>query len=107
MTTETVLTALRGVKDPDLGQDLVALKFVKEKDITIQDGRVSVAIEMATPSPSKRDQVAASAREAIAALPGVSDVNVSTTFVVKSVSAPEHGAPPLPGVKNVITVGAG
>jgi ATP-binding protein involved in chromosome partitioning len=26
---------------------------------------------------------------------------------VKSVSAPEHGAPPLPGVKNVIAVGAG
>ena len=28
-------------------------------------------------------------------------------FVVRSVSAPEHGKPPLPGVKNVIAVGAG
>ena len=40
-------------------------------------------------------------------MPGVSDVAVTTTFVVKSVSAPEHGKPPLPGVKNVIAVGAG
>lgn len=107
MTTETVLTALRSVADPDLGQDLVALKFVKEKDITIQDGRVTVAIEMATPSPAKREQVATRVRDVVAGIPGVSDVSVSTTFVVKSVSAPEHGAPPLPGVKNVITVGAG
>ena len=29
------------------------------------------------------------------------------TFDVRSVSAPEHGKPPLPGVKNVIAVGAG
>jgi ATP-binding protein involved in chromosome partitioning len=34
-------------------------------------------------------------------------VSVATTFAVKSVSAPEQGKPPLPGVKNVIAVGAG
>src|SRR4051812_2045937 len=107
MTKEMVLDALRRVADPDLGADLVSLKFVKDKDITVEDGRVAVAIEMATPSPSKRDQVTAQAKEVLSALPGVQDVSVATTFVVKSVSAPEHGKPPLPGVKNVIAVGAG
>lgn len=107
MTREMVLDALKGVSDPDLGVDLVTLKFVKDKDITIEDGRVSVAIEMATPSPSKRDAVTARAKEVLSALSGVKDVSVATTFVVKSVSAPEHGKPPLPGVKNVIAVGAG
>ena len=102
-----VLDALKGVPDPDLGANLVALKFVKDKDITIEDGRVSVAIEMATPSPSKRDAVTARANEVLRALPGVQEVSVATTFAVKSVSAPEHGKPPLPGVKNVIAVGAG
>jgi ATP-binding protein involved in chromosome partitioning len=102
-----VLDALKRVTDPDLGADLVALKFVKDKDITIEDGHVSVAIEMATPSPSKRDAVTARAKEVLSALPGVQEVSVATTFVVKSVSAPEHGKPPLPGVKNVIAVGAG
>src|SRR6185436_17503246 len=106
MTTESVLTALRGVKDPDLGSDIVALKFVKEKDITIDGSRVAIAVEMATPSPSKREQVAARVKEAVAAL-GAAEVTVTTTFQVKSVSAPEHGKPPLPGLKNVIAVGAG
>ena len=107
MTMEMVLAALKSVMDPDLGVDLVTLKFVKEKDITIAGGRVSVAIEMATPSPSKRAIVAAQAREVLGAIPGAQDVSVTTSFVVKSVSAPEHGKPPLPGVKNVIAVGAG
>jgi ATP-binding protein involved in chromosome partitioning len=107
MTPQMVLDALKGVTDPDLGVDLVTLKFVKDKDISVDGGRVAVAIEAATPSPSKREAIAARVRDAVSALPGVSDVVVTTTFVVKSVSAPEHGKPPLPGVKNVIAVGAG
>ena len=106
MTTEMVLDALRGVPDPDLGADLVTLKFAKEKDISIDGDRVSVAVEMATPSPSKREEVASRVREVLGAI-GVKDPIVTTSFVVKSVSAPEHGKPPLPGVKNVIAVGAG
>ncbi len=107
MTPQLVLDALKSVADPDLGADLVSLKFVKEKDIAIDGGRVSVTVEAATPSPSKRDAIAARVREAVGKLPGVTEVIVATPFVVKSVSAPEHGKPPLPGVKNVIAVGAG
>jgi len=107
MTKELVLTALKGVTDPDLGVDVVTLKFVKDKDVTVDGGRVSVAIEASTPSSSKRDALAARVREVVAAIPGVQEVSVTTSFVVKSVSAPEHGKPPLPGVKNVIAVGAG
>jgi ATP-binding protein involved in chromosome partitioning len=107
MTTEMVLDALKGVTDPDLGSDLVTLKFVKGKDVAIDNGRIAVAIEMATPSVSKRESVAARAKDVLSALPGVSEVSITTSFVVKSVSAPEHGKPPLPGVKNVIAVGAG
>ncbi len=107
MTPQTVLDALKGVTDPDLGVDLVTLKFVKDKDIAVDGGRVAVNVEAATPSPSKRAALAARVREAVGLLPGVSEVVVTTTFAVKSVSAPEHGKPPLPGVKNVIAVGAG
>ena len=107
MTSQSVLDALKAVTDPDLGVDVVTLKFIKDKDVAVDDGRVSIAMEMATPSPSKREALVARVREVVGALPGVSDVAVTTTFVVKSVSAPEHGKPPLPGVKNVIAVGAG
>src|SRR5215213_2770836 len=107
MTSQLVLDALKGVTDPDLGADVVTLKFVKDKDISVDGGRVVVKLEAATPSPLKREALAARVRESIAALPGVSDVEVTTSYVVKAVSAPEHGKPPLPGVKNVIAVGAG
>jgi len=50
-----------------------------------------------------RSQAAA----AVQALPGVSHVDVQLTAKVRSASAPETGKPPLPGVKNVIAVGAG
>jgi ATP-binding protein involved in chromosome partitioning len=107
MTPQSVLDALKAARDPDLGVDVVTLKFVKDKDISIDQGRVTVAVEAATPSPAKREALAARIREAIVPLSGVTDVVVNTTFVVKSVSQPEHGKPPLPGVKNVIAVGAG
>ena len=50
-----------------------------------------------------REQALAGVR----ALPGVTDVHVQMTANVRSVSMPETGRTPLPGVKNVIAVGAG
>jgi ATP-binding protein involved in chromosome partitioning len=47
------------------------------------------------------------ATAAVAALDGVRSVDITLTASVRSVTAPEHGRPPLPGVKNVIAVGAG
>ena len=105
MTPEAVLDALKAVTDPDLHADVVSLKFVK--DVSVTADRAAFTIESSNPSPAKRDALAARAREAVAALPGVAGVDVRSTFVVRSVSAPEHGKPPLPGVKNVIAVGAG
>ena len=105
MAPETVLDALKAVTDPDLHADIVALKFVK--DVSVEGDRVVFAIESANPSPLKREALRAQAREAVANLPGVASVEVQSRFVVRSVSAPEHGKPPLPGVKNVIAVGAG
>jgi ATP-binding protein involved in chromosome partitioning len=43
----------------------------------------------------------------VRALPGVEQVDVQLTAKVRSASAPTTGQPPLPGVKNVIAVGAG
>ncbi|HET9703396.1 MAG TPA: Mrp/NBP35 family ATP-binding protein [Vicinamibacterales bacterium] len=105
MTLEKIQDALKAVVDPDLGVDVVSLKFIK--DLSVADGRAGFTIETANPSPAKRQALAAQARDAVAAIAGVSDVQVQTRFLVRSVSAPEHGKPPLPGVKNVIAVGAG
>jgi ATP-binding protein involved in chromosome partitioning len=105
MAPDAVLAALTAVIDPDLQADIVTLKFVK--DLAVSDDRVSFAIESANPSPVKRAALAARAKAEVLELSGVSQVDIDSRFVVKSVSAPEHGKPPLPGVKNVIAVGAG
>ena len=105
MKAEAVLDALKAVADPDLQSDIVALKFVK--DVVVDGDRVSFAIESTNPSPGKREWLADQARAAVTKLPELQHVDITSRFVVKSVSAPEHGKPPLPGVKNVIAVGAG
>jgi ATP-binding protein involved in chromosome partitioning len=102
---ETVLNALRAVVDPDLHRDIVTLGFVK--DLAITNGRVSFTIELTTPACPVKDQMRDQAAAAVRALPGVADVDVRMTAKVRSASAPATGRTPLPGVKNVIAVGAG
>jgi len=100
-----VLTALRVVVDPDLRRDIVSLGFVK--NLAIDSGRVAFTIELTTPACPVKDQMREQAAAAVRALPGVGDVDVQMTANVRSVSAPETGRTPLPGVKNVVAVGAG
>ena len=60
MTSDLVLTALRGVIDPDLRTDIVSLKFVK--NVAVADGRAAFTVELSSPSAVARERV----REALA-----------------------------------------
>jgi ATP-binding protein involved in chromosome partitioning len=100
----SVLDALKAVKDPDLHRDIVSLGFVK--NLRIDGGRVAFAIELTTPACPVKDQMRDQARAAVAALPGVTAVDVEMTAQVRA-AAPEMGRAAVPGVKNVIAVGAG
>ena len=102
---EAVLTALRVVMDPDLRKDIVSLGFIK--DLQIDGGGVAFAIELTTPACPVKELMREQATVAVKALAGVTSVNVRMTANVQSASMPETGRQPLPGVKNVIAVGAG
>jgi ATP-binding protein involved in chromosome partitioning len=102
---EAVLNALRAVVDPDIRRDIVTLGFVK--DLSIAHGDVSFTIELTTPACPVKEQLREQASSVVRAVPGVNGVEVQMTAKVRSASAPETGRPPLPGVKNVIAVGAG
>jgi ATP-binding protein involved in chromosome partitioning len=102
---DAVLNALRVVIDPDLHKDIVSLGFVKE--LAIDGGRVAFNIELTTPACPVKDQLRDQAVAVVRGLGGVTDVDVRMTANVRSASMPETGRPPLPGVKNVIAVGAG
>src|SRR5271157_3511654 len=73
VSPQDVVNALRAVKDPDLGRDIVTLGFIKE--LEVGDNRVSFALQLTTPACPVRDQLVAQARAAVAAL-GVKDVEV-------------------------------
>ena len=110
MTTENVepagvLEALRVVQDPDLGRDIVSLNFVK--DLRVEGGEVSFVIELTTPACPVKEQMHDQAVAAVSALAGVTGVTVDMTANVRAVASPEAGRAPLPGVKNIIAVGAG
>jgi ATP-binding protein involved in chromosome partitioning len=105
ITESEVLAALRAVRDPDLNRDIVTLKFVK--DLRIDGDRVAFTIELTTPACPVKDQMRDQARAAVQQLPGVSTVDVQMTAQVRSAAPADLGKTPVPGVKNVIAVGAG
>ena len=100
-----VLNALRVVSDPDLGRDIVSLGFVK--NLMIDGGRVAFDVELTTPACPVKDQMRDQAQAAVAALPGVTDVDVQMTASVRAAVTPESGRAPISGIKNIIAVGAG
>ena len=100
-----VLDALKVVKDPDLGRDIVSLGFVK--NLKIEGGHVTFSIELTTPACPVKDQMRDQAKSAVSALAGVTDVDVDMTASVRAAVTPQSDRMPIPGVKNVIAVGAG
>ncbi len=105
LSESSVLDALRVVQDPDLHRDIVTLGFVKQVQIT--GGHVAFKVELTTPACPVKDLLRDQARAAVAALPGVTSVDVEMTAQVRAAGRPEAGRAAVDGVKNIIAVGAG
>ena len=101
----SVLAALKVVRDPDLQRDIVSLGFIKE--LKIEGGRVSFTIELTTPACPVKDQLRDQARAAVMQLPGVDAVDVQMSARVREAVGSDGTRQSVPGVKNVIAVGAG
>jgi ATP-binding protein involved in chromosome partitioning len=100
-----VLDALRGVRDPDLHKDIVTLGFVK--NLAVDGGRVAFTIELTTPACPVKDKMRDEAHGLVSRLPGVTGVEIEMTAAVRTSAVGEGQRAPVPGVKNVIAVGAG
>src|ERR1700733_11181455 len=101
----SVLAALKVVRDPDLNRDIVSLGFIK--DLKIDAGRVAFTIELTTPACPVKDQMRDQARAAVQQVPGVSAVDVQMSARVREAVGADGTRQLVPGVKNVIAVGAG
>src|SRR6478672_11691741 len=102
---DAVLAALKVVRDPDLQRDIVTLGFIK--DLKIDAGRVAFTIELTTPACPVKDQLRDQARAAVMQVPGVSSVDVQMSARVREAVGSDGARQTVPGVKNVIAVGAG
>ena len=106
-----VLAALEPIVDPDFGRSIVELGFVK--NLRIEGGRVAFDIELTTPACPVKAEFERTARERVAALPGVAEVSVRMTANTRGRAAsprPPGGEPQpeiLPGVRNVLAVASG
>jgi ATP-binding protein involved in chromosome partitioning len=101
-TTEAhVLDALRQVIDPDLHKDIVSLGFITHNKV--EGGKVSVTINLTTPACPVKEQLREQAHDLIAALPGVTEVEVEMTAVAPKMTEKVG----LPGVRHVIAISSG
>jgi len=78
VTEKEVQKALKTVKDPELGLDLVVLGLVY--DIEVDDANVHATISLTSPMCPVAEQIVENAREAIAGVDGVEEAEVTLTF---------------------------
>jgi ATP-binding protein involved in chromosome partitioning len=105
ITEAAVLDALKAVRDPDLNRDIVSLKFVK--NLKIDAGNVAFTVELTTPACPVKDQMRDQALAVVRAIPGVTNVAIEMTAQVRATATADGTKAPVPGVKNIIAVGAG
>src|SRR5437660_4037558 len=105
-SSQQVLEALGGIKDPDLGRDVVTLGMIKELEVSPQ-GRVSFTFELTTPACPVRDRFKSQAEEAVSELAGVTGVDVRMTANVRPAFMRPKPSEVLPGVRQTIAVASG
>jgi ATP-binding protein involved in chromosome partitioning len=116
ITPEQVLTALRGVTDPERGGDIVSLNMVS--GIQVREGHVGFAIEVEPARGPRLESLRQAAEKAVEALPGV--LSVSAVLTAERRRAPparpaQHGHGPraqqtkplAPDVRAIVAVASG
>jgi len=103
VSKENVLKALSTVNDPDLKQDLVSLKMIK--NLEVRGEEIKFTIELTTPACPLQEKIKQDCLEAI--YEQVSEkARVEIDFTSNVTSIRDQG-PVLPEVKNIIAVASG
>src|SRR6478609_689772 len=102
-SSKDIENALSTVNDPDLKQDLVTLKMIR--DIKVADTKVSFTVVLTTPACPLKEKIRHDCEDAIEAAFG-KDIEIDITMT-SSVTTSRNNAPLLPGVKNIIAIASG
>jgi len=101
---ESILDALRSVRDPDLNRDIVALNFVR--DVEVNGSKVSLRLVLNTPASPRKSALQEAAQQAIRGVAGVESVEINLGSEIPK-AGPEQGKQSVPGVANIIAVSSG
>jgi ATP-binding protein involved in chromosome partitioning len=93
-TPDAVLAALRGVKDPQTQQDIVALGIVR--DLAVEGDRVAFTLAFTSQPPQSRVTMHSMATKLVGQLPGVRDVQARMGGGAAAAQAPGHSHGPGP-----------
>jgi len=104
ITRQQVLEALSSVQDPDLHRDLVSLDMVK--DVRVEGSDVFARVVLTTPACPLKAKIQADCEQALREIPGIGALHI-TMDAVTTGAGRDPNVVRLPGVKNVIAVGAG
>ena len=121
---DAVMNALRGIQDPDQGQDVVSLNMIT--GLVVKDGNVGFAIEVEAERGPRLEPLRKACEDAVHALPGVLSVTAVLTAERQQGATPAPAAPqapapggpahgrtpaptpnPMPGVGAIIAVASG
>ncbi len=96
--------AIRQYQDPYLDQDLFQLKAVK--DLTVDNGRVSLTVELGYASSGIAGALRELVGNALENVPGVTSVDISVSQNIRAHEA-QKDLPAVAGVRNIIAVASG
>src|SRR3954466_12708435 len=94
ITEQQILDALRTVRDPDRGADIVALGMVT--GVVVRDGNVGFAIEVEPARGARLEPLRKAAEQIVEALPGVLSVTAVLTAETGARADARPGARPAP-----------
>src|SRR5438105_13526997 len=102
---KAVLEALRGVRDPEQKQDIVALGLVQ--DLKIADSGVTFTLAFTTQSPQSKVTLHSMASRIVGRLPGVAKVQVKLGGAETRPAAAAHGPSQAPAASRDAVTPAG
>jgi len=113
ITNEQIIEALKNVKDPDKGEDIVSLGMIQ--GLKTQDGHVAFAIEVEPERGPNLEPLRKEAETVVHALPGVLTATVVLTAESATPQQPQQqpqqpqqqAVPVLEGVESIVAVSSG
>jgi ATP-binding protein involved in chromosome partitioning len=103
LSESDVYEALRRVRDPELGRDIVTLDMVKQ--VTVDADRIALSIDLTTPACPLKEDIERDVRSVLTEA-GAGAVDITWGATVRRAVA-STGASLVPGVRNIIAVASG